>query len=1057
MSPHDRGASAQRVAARYKQKKKVKTKDGDESTVYVYSEGQLAHRHREKAKRIEGLRSCVGELRTQVHRDLTAKDPKKRLTALAVSLIDKTCERVGNEGSAEEGHYGVTGWLKKHLTFKGGTAVLRYVGKSGVKHVKEVDHAATVKALRDAAEGKGAEDPLFDDGEVCVRASDVNEYLKPFDVTAKDIRGFRANTEMLRALKAQRADGPGELPRDRAERDKILKGEFKAALEEVAEIVGHEASTLRSQYLVPALEDTFMGDGTVIKELDAKKTAAAPRVRPGARVHVPGYGVFWAEKVDSDDAFPPAVARYWEVDGVLLYEGRDGSRGVVGGGAAVLAQWKRDVDAQLQTYPLEQGRPEPYAEHLHGGAALARAAEKTARDVLRKLGATGRVELYARAGAEPSGEYGGGVLALTNVHLPGSVRYSMGVAVPVGLQVAAHEAAHAGYSRGGQGVLSALKAHRAAGGAALTTYHAIAGDFEGAMEAAALYELRPEALAQYSREVYGAVVEWFGDPPARLATKTPAEREDEAVRKNVRQSPKKKPPRKDLRKRRVEEADPDMDTSAEERDYSLNYKRVAARWVRAEGGFREYVESRRFKNPETGNEVSYDSLPEEAQVEIRDQWEGKNLPGDEAKEPEAPGSEDAPSSGGGGGEGAGVRAELRSLAQGGDSLRPETAREIGDLFERVVAVLTLEAGEELAQGVRKDMERVADRAARASGFAAQVQELLARGDGGSLPPPGEARAAYEKALARVSRMDPEDPKASSARDALIEAARDFYRTAVARDYITRPELGEPAPEGGDEQSLKAWAAARARDRYEALPAGYREERLAAVASELDQVRAELAQEGAGGVSSARLERKRAVLEADWEEGRIMSLLEEKKSPSSSEDGDGEPDPEVFASQLVRSLHGRVGRGDKHLRALVHGPEHPQYAAAIHNLTNLLSDAELKKFLGPEAGELLDAMSKGSEEDGGGPASREERQELRRALINGRVNDLGGTAPADPPPPARGGSEAEWRKRMKAWLAARMEALAERLAEPFEGPAPGDVTSIMRVASRALRSGAYRPW
>lgn len=68
----------------------------------------------------------------------------------------------------------------------------------------------------------------------------------------------------------------------------------------------------------------------------------------------------------------------------------------------------------------------------------------------------------------------------------------------------------------------------------------------------------------------------------KVATKTHAQNEDEQTSKLVKKSPKKKPPRKDLRKERVDvEADPDIeDLGAEgDDDLSLNYKRIAARWL----------------------------------------------------------------------------------------------------------------------------------------------------------------------------------------------------------------------------------------------------------------------------------------------------------------------------------------------------------------------------------------------------------------------------------------------------------------------------------------------
>lgn len=259
-----------------KYKNKSKTDEGN--TVYEYTDKQVQHRNREKAKRVEKLSQNIDKLRKQVKKDLDADDAKKRLKALAVLLMDETYERVGNESSAKEGHYGVTGWKKKHISFSNGKATLKYTGKSGVEQKKTVEDKKAIELLKDLAQDKGDNDELLacqgDDGDECVRASDVNDYLKSFDITAKDIRGFHANREMQEALKKQRKKGP-KLPDDKDKREEVLKDEFKKALEEVAKAVGHEDATLKDNYLVPALEAKFMEDGTVIDKLDRKKNSRA--------------------------------------------------------------------------------------------------------------------------------------------------------------------------------------------------------------------------------------------------------------------------------------------------------------------------------------------------------------------------------------------------------------------------------------------------------------------------------------------------------------------------------------------------------------------------------------------------------------------------------------------------------------------------------------------------------------------------------------------------------------------------------------------------------------
>lgn len=279
---------ASRVAARYKGKKVLDTG----TVVYEYSPRQVARRNNEKARRLEALRKNATRLRAQVKKDLKSGDPERVLTALAVGLMDHTAERVGNEESAQEGHVGVTGWSKSHVSFGKGKATISYVGKSGVKQKKSVTDKALVSALRDAYEA--CEEDIFCHDTGTVDAKKVNSYLKSFDITAKDLRGLHANTVMQQKLKAIRK---GELPIDPKERKAQLKAEFKKALEETASAVGHEASTLRSQYLVPGLEDEYM-KGRVMDKM--VKAAASERV---------AHRYIQSRKVEVNEAFVESLRK----------------------------------------------------------------------------------------------------------------------------------------------------------------------------------------------------------------------------------------------------------------------------------------------------------------------------------------------------------------------------------------------------------------------------------------------------------------------------------------------------------------------------------------------------------------------------------------------------------------------------------------------------------------------------------------------------------------------------------------------------------------------------
>lgn len=238
----------------YKEKKKIK-----DTVVYQYSPHQISRRNTRKKKKVQLLERKISKLRTKLCRDLKLKDEKKRLTALAISLIDKTYERVGNEQSAEDGHFGVTGWKRKHVRFGKGKAIISYVGKSGVKHRKEVDAPHIIKELKRICKNKSSEDCLFQNEEVKVTARDVNAYLQEFDVTAKDLRGYHANQELMQELKNSKP----KLPEKLKDKKVVWKEEFDKALELAAKAVGHKPATLKNQYLIPELVDKYLSKGEV--------------------------------------------------------------------------------------------------------------------------------------------------------------------------------------------------------------------------------------------------------------------------------------------------------------------------------------------------------------------------------------------------------------------------------------------------------------------------------------------------------------------------------------------------------------------------------------------------------------------------------------------------------------------------------------------------------------------------------------------------------------------------------------------------------------------------
>jgi len=212
-------------------------------------------RRQKKTRSVRKLAEQISSLRNRVTRDLKSDDERTKLTAFAVALMDKTAERVGNDESAENGHFGVTGWRSKHVTIDGDKVTLKYMGKSGVDHDKSFTDKTLAGIMKECKERcKGKEDCILVGGDgFRIKADKINRYLSDFGVTAKDIRGYAANSLAVNMLKGSK------LSPDEKERKK----RFKEVMKSVAEKVGHQLATLKKHYLLPGIERDYVVDGRI--------------------------------------------------------------------------------------------------------------------------------------------------------------------------------------------------------------------------------------------------------------------------------------------------------------------------------------------------------------------------------------------------------------------------------------------------------------------------------------------------------------------------------------------------------------------------------------------------------------------------------------------------------------------------------------------------------------------------------------------------------------------------------------------------------------------------
>jgi len=226
---------------------------------------ELRARWKVKKGQVETLANNIQSLRVNLTKDLKDENEKVFLTALVLCLMDKTAERVGNNESANNGHFGITGLKKKHVSIDGDKIKLQYVGKSGVEHDKEFTDAKLADCLKTAIKRSATDDVFVTSEGFKVNGAKVNRYLRDFDISAKDIRGYSANKWVIEKLRAK----------DIAPEEKDRKKEFSAVLKSVAKKIGHGKATLRNQYLIPGLEKNYIEMGKIIDVSDKKERGGA--------------------------------------------------------------------------------------------------------------------------------------------------------------------------------------------------------------------------------------------------------------------------------------------------------------------------------------------------------------------------------------------------------------------------------------------------------------------------------------------------------------------------------------------------------------------------------------------------------------------------------------------------------------------------------------------------------------------------------------------------------------------------------------------------------------
>ncbi|MBV8632252.1 MAG: DNA topoisomerase IB [Silvibacterium sp.] len=195
-------------------------------------------------------------IRQKVEEDISLPGmPREKVLATIVRLMETTYIRVGNEEYAREnGSYGLTTLRNKHVQVEGSTVTFKFPGKSGVKHVVDLEDRRIARIIQRCQDIPGYELFQYIDSDReprSIDSSDVNDYLREIsnqDFTAKDFRTWAGTMLACMSLREFEA----------FQSETQAKKNIVAAIKCVAERLGNTPAVCRKCYVHPAVLECYL-------------------------------------------------------------------------------------------------------------------------------------------------------------------------------------------------------------------------------------------------------------------------------------------------------------------------------------------------------------------------------------------------------------------------------------------------------------------------------------------------------------------------------------------------------------------------------------------------------------------------------------------------------------------------------------------------------------------------------------------------------------------------------------------------------------------------------
>jgi DNA topoisomerase-1 len=212
-------------------------------------------RNETKFHRLYEFGKELPKLRDRLEQDLATKElTDKKVIATVISLMERTCIRVGNEEYEKlYGSHGLTTMKDKHVEVNGDKISFAFRGKKGKEHNITLKNKRLARIVQNCRDIPGKELFQYLDADGKRRPIDsgmINNYIKEAtgqDFTSRDFRTWAGSLHLLIALRSI-----GEAATKTETKQNLVK-----ALDEVSVKLGNTRTVCRKYYVHPGLMELY--------------------------------------------------------------------------------------------------------------------------------------------------------------------------------------------------------------------------------------------------------------------------------------------------------------------------------------------------------------------------------------------------------------------------------------------------------------------------------------------------------------------------------------------------------------------------------------------------------------------------------------------------------------------------------------------------------------------------------------------------------------------------------------------------------------------------------